>query len=55
MGRVCGGLGDAVITRDYHCRIERMDLLNKQQYQQAVDDREAARKAREAALRSKAP
>jgi hypothetical protein len=38
-GRVCGGLGDAVLTRDYPCRIESMELLSKEQYKQAVKAR----------------
>lgn len=44
LGRVCGGLGDAVLTRDYPCRIERMELLSKEQYRQAVKDRRSYRK-----------
>jgi hypothetical protein len=44
LGRVCGGLGDAVLTRDYPCRIERMELLSKEQYRQAVKDRHSYRK-----------
>jgi hypothetical protein len=43
-GRVCGGLGDAVVTRDYSCRIEAVELLSKEQYQQAVGDRHDYRK-----------
>ena len=57
LGRVCGGIGDAVITRDYPCRIERMELLSKEQYKDALADREANRKIRKAerAPKSKAP
>ena len=54
LGRVCGGLSDAVITRDYPCRIEQVDLLSKEAYKQALTDREALRKARKAARKSKA-
>ena len=53
LGRVCGGFSDAVITRDYPCRIERMDLLSKEQYKQALIDRESYRQARKAARKSK--
>ena len=43
-GRVCGILGDSVITRDYTCRIERMELLDKEQYKQALESRKSARR-----------
>ena len=36
VGRVCGGLGAAVLTRDYPCQILGIELLSKEQYQQAV-------------------
>ena len=48
-GRVCGSVHDAVVTRDYPCRIDRLELLSKEQYQQALKDYDAARKARKAA------
>lgn len=53
-GRVCGTLGDAILTRDYPCRIERMELISKAQYKQAIDDRAAERKRRKAERKSKA-
>jgi hypothetical protein len=43
-GRICGVLGDAIITRDYSCRIERMELLDKEQYKQALESRKSSRK-----------
>ena len=52
-GRVCGGLGDAILTRDYPCRIERMQLISKAEYKQAIDDRAAERKRRKAERKSK--
>lgn len=55
LGRVCGGLGDAVITRDYPCRIMRMELLSKEQYKAALEDRRADRKVRKAERKSKSP
>ena len=53
-GRVCGSLGDAIITRDYPCKIERMQLISKAEYKQAVDDRAAERKRRKEMRKSKA-
>lgn len=53
-GRVCGGIQDMVVTRDYPCRIERMQLLDKAQYAQALQDDKEARKARRAARKAKA-
>ena len=52
-GRVCGNLGDAILTRDYPCKIERMQLISKAEYKQAVDDRAAERKRRKEMRRSK--
>ena len=52
-GRVCGNLGDAILTRDYPCKIERMQLISKAEYKQAVDDRAAERKRRKAMRKSK--
>lgn len=43
-GRVCGIIGDSVVTRDYTCRIERMELLDKEQYKQALESRKSSRR-----------
>jgi hypothetical protein len=43
-GRVCGILGDSIVTRDYTCRIERMELLDKEQYKQALESRKSKRR-----------
>jgi hypothetical protein len=43
-GRVCGGLGDAILTRDFPCKIERMELLSKEQYKAALKARPGYRK-----------
>lgn len=43
-GRVCGVLGDAVVTREYSCRIEHMELIDKAQYKQALEDRKLKRR-----------
>ena len=53
-GRVCGSVGDAILTRDYPCKIESMQLISKAQYKQALDDRAAERKRRKAERKSKA-
>lgn len=53
-GRVCGNLGDAILTRDYPCKIERMQLISKAEYKQALDDRAAERKRRKEMRKSKA-
>lgn len=48
-GRVCGGLGDAVISRDYTCRIEDMQMVDAEQYKALLkqrDDERARRKSR---------
>lgn len=52
-GRVCGHLGDAILTRDYPCKIERMQLISKAQYKQAIGDRALERKQRKIERRSK--
>lgn len=52
-GRVCGNLGDAILTRDYPCKIDRMQLISKAEYKQAIDDRAAERKRRKAERKSK--
>lgn len=54
-GRVCGNLGDAILTRDYPCTIQDMRLLDKEQYKALVREYEDARKARRAARRSTQP
>lgn len=47
--RVCGSAFDAVITRDgYPCRIERLELLSREQYEQAIADYQAERLAERA-------
>lgn len=51
-GQVCGSLNDAVITRDYPCRIQKMTLLSKEEYKQALKDVEAARKAEKEAKKA---
>jgi hypothetical protein len=53
-GRVCG-LGDEIVTKDYPCAIERMELLTDAQYKQAKDNYRAERKARKEAGKSKQP
>lgn len=47
-GRVCGSLGDAILTRDYPCTIRSLQLLDKEEYQALVKDREARRKRKPA-------
>ena len=47
-GRVCGGLGDAVISRDYTCRIQDMQMIDGAQYKALIqrrDDERARRRA----------
>ena len=47
-GRVCGGLGDAVISRDYTCRIQDMQMIDAAQYKALIqrrDDERARRRA----------
>ena len=46
--------GDPVSGRDYPCKIERMQLISKAEYKQAIDDRAAERKRRKAERKSKA-
>jgi hypothetical protein len=43
-GRVCGNIGDAILTRDYPCTITDMQLLDKQQYKALLEERDAGRK-----------
>lgn len=62
-GRVCGTLGDEVVTRDFHCRIQQMEIISKEDYRQQVKDhaaqvateREARRIARDKDKKSKSP
>ena len=42
-GRVCGNIGDAILTRDYPCTIQDMQLLDKEQYKALMEDRNARR------------
>ena len=52
--RVCGSVHDAIIVRNEPpCRIERMELLSKEQYQQAIQERDAWRKAKREAAKKK--
>jgi hypothetical protein len=47
--RVCGAALDAVLVRgSAPCRIERMRLIGRDEYRQALRDREAWRKQRQA-------
>jgi hypothetical protein len=43
-GRVCGNIGDAILTRDYPCTIQGLRLLDKEQYQALLEERETRRK-----------
>lgn len=45
-GRVCGSVGDAIVTRDYPCTIQRLELLDKVQYKALLQQYEDARKRR---------
>ncbi|MFT3805310.1 DUF6491 family protein [Arenimonas sp.] len=45
-GRVCGGFRDAVLTRDYPCKIEGMQRLSKEEYEATLKADKEARKAR---------
>lgn len=54
-GRVCGNLGDAILTRDYPCTIVDMQVLDKEQYKALVREYEDTRKSRRAARRSAQP
>ena len=47
-GRVCGGFRDAVLTRDYPCKIEGMQRLSKEEYEAMLKADKEARKARKA-------
>jgi hypothetical protein len=51
--RVCGSVFDAVVPRSgVPCRIERMELLGREQYQQALQQHAAERRARREERRS---
>ena len=41
-GRVCGSLGDAVITREHTCRIESMRLVDEVEYKALLESRTKA-------------
>ena len=45
-GRVCGTLGDAIVTRDYPCTIRSLELLDKEQYKALVKEYEERRKGK---------
>ena len=45
-GRVCGTLGDAILTRDYPCTIRSLQRLDKEEYKALVREHEERRKAR---------
>jgi hypothetical protein len=52
--RVCGTAFDAVITRDgFPCRIQRLELLTRDQYKQALADYAAERRAARAARKAR--
>lgn len=44
-GRICGGVGDVVHTRDYPCRVQGLSLLDDAQYDALRDARSRARQA----------
>lgn len=48
-GRVCGGVGDAIVTRDYPCQILDLQLLDAQQYKAMVKEYDGARHRKPAA------
>ena len=53
-GRVCGSVRDAVLLRgEPPCKIERMQLLDKEQYDAALREREAWLQARRAERKAK--
>jgi hypothetical protein len=52
-GRVCGDLGDEVITKTQHCRIKSMEIITTEQYRQAIRDNKAAIEARKLERASK--
>lgn len=44
-GRICGGLGDALLTREYPCHVQGLRLLDDAQYDALRDARSRAREA----------
>ena len=53
--RVCGGLHDAVITRDYPCNILSLEILDKDQYREILHQHESSGKQKQTARKSKSP
>lgn len=45
-GRLCGGINDAVVTSDYPCKVDRIELITDEQYKAASAAYVAARKAK---------
>jgi hypothetical protein len=45
-GRLCGGINDAVVTSDYPCKVDRIELITDEQYRAASDAYVAERKAK---------
>ncbi len=54
-GRVCGDLGDQVITERMHCQIKHMEIISTAQYRQIIKDNKDAIAAKKAAKKAKAP
>jgi Family of unknown function (DUF6491) len=52
-GRLCGGINDAVVTSDYPCKVDRVELLTAEQYKAASDAYVAERKAQRKGRNSK--
>lgn len=53
--RVCGGVGDVVITSDYRCNIQSMEVLDRKQYNELLDQHELNRKHKRTASKSATP
>ena len=52
--RVCGTAFDAIIPRDgIPCRIERLELISREEYRQALEQHAAERRARRAARKAR--
>lgn len=47
-GRLCGGLNDAVVTSDYPCKVDRVELITDEQFNAATASVIAERKAKRA-------
>ncbi len=45
-GRLCGGINDAVVTSDYPCKVDRVELITDDEYRAASDAYVAERKAK---------